>query len=178
MLSFIKRWPATVLIIEPREEGKGYYIRRDKGRRVVNEDGEQFYLLKKERQMTASYDYDKFYGNTLILYRKTKDELFPCEIKGNEIKPINQDMKFWLVQKYRYAKDKYDKPGFMQKYGMTMLLIVTVVLFIMLISVTFQGFEDMTHNLVNMGSSLNQGMNAMADALGGSSPIPSELPPL
>jgi len=177
MLGFLRKWPAKVLIIEPREEGKGFYFRRDKGRRVLDEDGGQYYILKKEKMMTEAYDYDKFYGNDIILYRKTKDELVPCEIKGENIEPIDQDMKFWLVQKYRYAKDKYDKPNFFQKYGTVLILLVVFVLFIMLISVTFRGMEDLTVNLARMGETLRDGMNTLVNAVG-TTPTASNLPPL
>jgi len=178
MVKIFNRWPADVLIIEPREEGHGYYFRKDKGKRILEKDGGQYYLLKKEKQITKAYDYDKFYGNTIILYRKTKDELVPCSIKGDEITPIDQDMKFWLVQKYRYSREKYDKPSFMQKYGAMMMLIVLMVILIMIVSITFRGFSDLSANLVDMGSTLNTGMQAMANALSGTTVISGDMPPI
>ena len=163
--SGFRKWPATAIIIEPRADGSGYFIRHDKGRRVVNQDGEHFYLLKKTKEMTRPFDYDMFHGKMIILYRKTKDELIPCKIKGEDVEPIDQDMKFWLVQKYRYVKDKYTKPSFMERYGALMVTMTVFVLFILLVAIVFNFMENIGKVLIDMSSQINTATGALANAI-------------
>lgn len=172
----VHKWPAKILIIEPRDDGKSHTFLVDKGRRVYDsETGETYYLIKNERLRIKGTSYKQFYHDIAIFFRHSKDELVPCRIIGDKIEPIDQDMKFWWVNNYKWSRFAFDKKSFWEKYGSILIMAILVTFIIVITSVVFNGLKDISELQ-------SQGLNALAAAINSfaaqTQPVASTVPPL
>lgn len=172
----IHKWPAKILIIEPRDDNKGHIFKTDKGRRIYDETtGESYYLIKNERLRIKGANYKQFYNDVAIFFRHSKDELVPCKVEGDKIIAIDQDMKFWWVQNYKWSRFAFDKKGFFEKYGSVIIMVLLLAIIIVITSVVFNGLTD-------IAKLQSEGMSALASAINSfaaqAQPAASTVPPL
>lgn len=172
----VHKWPAKILLIEPRDDGTGHVFKVDKGRRIYDEKtGETYYLIKNERLRIKGTSYKHFYNDIAIFFRHAKDELVPCKVSGDKIIPIDQDMKFWWVQNYKWSRFAFDKKSFFEKYGSVIIMGILIAFIIVITSVVFNGLSDIAA-LQNEGlKTLSASINSLAAQ---TNPVASSMPPL
>lgn len=177
------KYPIIVFIFEKR--ANTYQLILDKAKRIVQQDGEVYYRLKKARLKLRPVSYDCIYRaarrNFLFLYKPKADQYIPLKLSDEgKFVTVDEDLRFWLTLMHRQAALRYQRLTWVEKWMPIILIagtgiIIGVMIFIIMGEATklFRATAGIGEQMIETAEALREAVVGMKAAGSSSTPAPA-----